>query len=529
MKRRNLLYFILFLCLPLLVVSCNDDPKEMGEIDRIEVPITVDASSTLFGRIADRSGNGIEGVVVSDGFQSVQTDGNGVYQMVRNAEAEFVFYSTPADCEISVNKINYPDFFASIDRTQEKFRKDFWLTKGKVEEDFTLLCIADPQCNTKDLRRIAQESIADIKKTVEGSTLPVYGLCLGDIVADEPGIFQAMRSIIAAVPVPIFHTPGNHDKVAAGSGVPRNANAYKATFGPLNYSFNRGKVHFVSMDNVIYSNADSYSAGFTAEQVEWLASDLQYVSKDKMIILSYHIPLRGTTARNIKEVLDLFDGFAEVQLMCGHTHYTENYINSTRDIYEHIHGALCGAWWHSNINGDGAPNGYATYDIRGNTIDKWIYKPVLADESHQLRIHRGNQVTGGQFEKFAYNNSLYNGITITDNTVFANVWNYDPEWTVHLYENDTDKGEMTLLGTVYDAWSIGYHIGVDGRGTPTSQGGTGGTRSNYLISCKHLFYKEPTDATASIKVVVTDRWGATYEESHFTGGMEYEEAIQKTY
>ena len=41
--------------------------------------------------------------------------------------------------------------------------------------------------------------------------------------------------------------------------------------------------------------------------------------------------------------------------MSLHTHYAEN--NTYDSHYEHVHGAACGAWWHSTINTDGTPNG----------------------------------------------------------------------------------------------------------------------------------------------------------------------------
>lgn len=531
MKIKNIL-LLLFSFTLFVFSACSDDDNDKGG-EKPQKPITVDPGSTLYGLIEDENENPIPGVVVSDGFQCVTTNEKGVYQMIRNENAEFVFYTAPAEYEINVSYINYPDFFGKIDQNEEKVRKDFTLKKlGAVEKDFTLICIGDPQCNAKDTRRFANETMRDIMRTVEKSSLPVYGLTLGDVVADEPTLFQTMRSIIASAEIPIFHTPGNHDKVANnGTGAPRDAKQYKAIFGPLNYSFNRGDVHFISMDNVLFTSggADAYKAGFTDEQVEWLRQDLSYVSKDKMIIFFYHMPLRNGTSDNRGTVVNMLKEYKEVHMMVGHTHYNENHIHSD-NMYEHIHGAACGAWWHSSINGDGTPVGYAVYDVKGSSIAKWYYKPSLYDESLQVRLHKGNDVTGGQFEEFKYDKSLYNNITITDNTVFANVWNADKNWKINLYEDGIDKGEMALLPTsVNDAWSIGYHIGVAGRGTPTGQGGTGGSRSSYLTACKHLYYKEPSNPNAKIKVVVTDRWGNKHEQETFTGGKDYETAIPHTY
>jgi len=39
---------------------------------------------------------------------------------------------------------------------------------------------------------------------------------------------------------------------------------YEASFGPVNYSFTRGDVHFVSMDDIIHkaTGSDAYTSGF---------------------------------------------------------------------------------------------------------------------------------------------------------------------------------------------------------------------------------------------------------------------------
>ena len=532
------IYLLYFLFISLAVVACSDNDNT-GQIDEEVVPITVSPDSDLFGRIADQAGNAIAGVVVSDGYQSVLTDANGVYQMQRNVNSTFVAYTTPAQYKINMTYYNYPDFFSKIKAGEDnKFRKDFKLEKlATVENDFILLCIGDPQCNTKDLRRFAQETMGDIIKTVEKSPLPIYGLTLGDVVADEPAIFQAMRNIISAAKIPIFHTPGNHDKSSPDGKAAANADKYQDVFGPLNYSFDRGQVHIISMDNVIFTDKSTYKGGFTNEQVEWLKSDLEHVSKDKMIIFMYHIPIRSQSADNQQKILEMLKDFKEVHLMVGHTHYNENYIHTKlNNMYEHIHGAACGAWWHSNINGDGTPVGYAVYEVRGSSMSNWYYKSSLTDASDQMRLHRGNEITGGVFGEYAYTNSLLSGITITDNTVFANVWNADDNWSINLYEDGQDKGAMTLIvngesagKAVRDPWSVGYHIGVAGRGTPASQGGTGGSKDNYLINCKHLYYKEPSNPNAKLKVVAIDQWGNKYEQELFTAGKDYSTAIPAIY
>ncbi len=43
--------------------------------------------------------------------------------------------------------------------------------------------------------------------------------------------------------------------------------------------------------------------------------------------------------------------------MIGHSHYNENKIHTVngKEIYEHIHGAVCGQFWRASFNADGPP------------------------------------------------------------------------------------------------------------------------------------------------------------------------------
>lgn len=147
------------------------------------------------------------------------------------------------------------------------------------------------------------------------------------------------------VGLPLFQVMGNHDNkviavskdnytVAHDIAAQRN---FEYIFGPVNYSFDRGNVHIIAMDNIIFPSHKDYSLGFRDDQVEWLRQDLSYVSKDKMVILCVHIPMRASGNQNVQAVFELLKPFAEVHVMSGHTHYAENNVYDSH--YEHVHGA----------------------------------------------------------------------------------------------------------------------------------------------------------------------------------------------
>ena len=111
--------------------------------------------------------------------------------MERYKKARFVYYSTPAGYAVNTSADNYPLFYAEIVHKNIGDRHDFVLARLPAPEtDFTLVCIADPQCSTTaEISRYVNETIPDVEATVDGykaKGTPVYGITLGDIVFDTP-------------------------------------------------------------------------------------------------------------------------------------------------------------------------------------------------------------------------------------------------------------------------------------------------------------------------------------------------------
>lgn len=511
-SRKAFIVSLVFIFGMLLAPACSSSGIEddiPGEKDDPKPPvgvITPGAGIDLYGFVGDELGNPIPGVVISDGFTCALTDQKGVYQMKRNTAASFVFYSTPAEYEVATSSstIKTANFYTPLTNIK---RYDFKLKRlSAVESEFNLICIGDPQVtNVQELNRFKDETISDIKKHLLSNNKPSYAIALGDIVGDKPMLLDQIKVILGSAGVPLFTTIGNHDKVASsGSNDPRNANDFTKVFGPLNYSFNRGNVHFVCLDNVIYSNSSSYSGGFTDSQIEWLKADLSHVPKSKMVVVYYHIPIRNSSSvANRAKMLEALTGFSEVHLMCGHTHYTENFnITSPIKAFEHIHGATCGSWWRSTLNGDGTPNGYAVYEIKGAKFSNWYYKPVNLPQEFQIRLHRADITYGGGYGQFAYGQVA--------NSIIANVWNADSEWKIEAFENGINKGSLTKLSTsLKDAWTLGYHIGVLNRNP-----------DNYSPASKHLYLYTLQNPEAALEIRATDRFGTVYKQTEIVYGYE---------
>ena len=524
----------------IIVTDVYVAPEEPGEIVRPAVSGTVTYSD----------GTPAVGVSVSDGYTVVQTDAKGKYTIAQpHKDAWYIYYSTPADCEVNINGYGQPCFFTKYSESVSTY--DFTLTKlvGGKETKFTLFCLADPQCHGSkrspqvkaDTYRFNNESVPAIKAHSQTKSAPCYGVTLGDIVYSESSrnstsYMDDMRDYMAKdkIGMPVFQTMGNHDYTFFSSSTTISADATSSTynikaqrkfeevFGPINHSWNRGDAHIVCMRNMQWTSdkdAGKYtSPTFTNEQISWLKQDLSFVSKDKLVIFCVHVPIVNSSKAGVQDVISLLKQYKEAHIMSGHTHYMRNEPTRSGGIYEHVHAAVCGNWWWSNINGDGCPNGYGVYDIDGNTIKNWYYmgvNPGINDRDYQIRLYRGDLICGGPKTYF----NLQHG----KNVIIANVFNADKNWKVKIYEDEVSydmiaigekkysPGTSNSIGTSspvsvptdsgQDWWAIGYHIGVVGRS---------GTSGSYHTNCFHMYKHTLKNPNAKIRVEATDRFGRTY-------------------
>jgi len=437
----------------------------------IEAQFTI----TNFGKVINsENGMPIQGVVVSDGYSSGITDSTGTYSFTGSENARFIFYSIPEMYEVPL-KDGLPAFYKRINTNTDSIKTNFELTplKNGVENKFTLFCVADPQVgNAQHISRLNNETVVDLKK--ENQTYSnVYGITLGDLVADTPELMEELKQAFVSTEIPFFHTIGNHD----------DFESYEETFGPVDYSFNRGKVHIVVMNN-------SNEGRFTREQINWLKSDLQHVPKNKMLIVCLHVPIA-----NNNELLDIIKPFKEVHVMTGHYHQHNNKWHSDYNIYEHITGAASGLWWSGITNKCGAPNGYAVYEIDGNSMKNWYYKSVNYPRNFQIRMYAPNSF--GDTEGF----------------VVANVWNVDKDWTIELMENGIITGVMEQF-TDYDPGTYAF-LKASGLIEP------GNKNSPHQYSkTSHLFRLKPMGKNTQISIKATDRFGNVYFQNKFIKSSE---------
>jgi len=124
----------------------------------------------------------------------------------------------------------------------------------------------------------------------------------------------------------IFYVPGEHDMLND------NGKSYlerygKDTKGQGWYSFDKGGVHFIGLNNV-YDTSEGGLGTLGAEQLAWLADDLKGQSNSTPIVVFAHIPLWavypqwGWGTRDSEQALTLLKRFGSVYVLNGHIHQT---------------------------------------------------------------------------------------------------------------------------------------------------------------------------------------------------------------
>lgn len=434
----------------------------------------------------------VAGIAVTDGFTVVQTNAKGAYSLYGHPDAEFIYLSLPAGYQIPTDRY-LPKFYQRIKKGQNKY--DFELAKEKTDDSHHILIVgADPQPANEEAAKKWSNFAKDYFKPVvdEYGSLPKVGILCGDIVGDDLSLFANHKKAVETMGFPTFQVIGNHDENYEARSDEGSQKAFRENFGPEYYSFNKGKIHYVVLDDVFYMGKHSRYVGYITErQLKWLENDLRFVPKGTTVIVSVHISFEYDTQKPagsesvalpddspVVNVSHLYSVLApyKVHVMSGHTHWNQSFERD--NIFHHVHGAICGAWWGGETSFDGAPLGYAVYEIRNDSIS-WYFQSAGKDKNHQMQL--------------TYVDSI--------KSVVANVWNWDAKWKVELVAEGKPMGDMTrYIG--YSPVMSDYYNSLP-PGSPWMK----------PVLTAHLFKMRIDEKVKNVSVKVTDRFGRVYLES----------------
>lgn len=452
----------------------------------------------LFGqRICGRvtcQGKGIAGVVVTDGFDCVATDGQGRYELKRNRGARFVYISSPAGYLVPVSEQTIPQFYLPLDSLKEK-DYDFELLKNPKDDNrHTFLVQADVQATSeKDIAgyRAYLQDVQELLRTSDGQS-EVFGIDCGDIVGDSPQLFPSYIQASSTLNIPVYRAIGNHDMTYGGRTFEYSYRTFEDYFGPIYYSFNRGKAHYIVLDNCFYVNRDYQYIGYIDERTfAWLEQDLRFVAKGSPVFVVVHIPTSLTPklqwnallqdeTSNASGLYRMLEGY-DAHIISGHTHFNLN-VCFNDSLMEHNTAAVCGIWWKADICMDGTPAGYGVYEVDGTDV-KWYYKSAGQSKDYQFRAYPVG--ASREYPK----------------DIIANVWNWDEKWKVEWYEDGKRMGEMTRF--------TGYDPDAEAICSDKER-----VQYDWIspVQTSHLFRATPRSKTSKVEIKVTDRFGNVFSQ-----------------
>lgn len=446
------------------------------------------------GRVQS-GGRGVGGVAISDGWDVVLTDSEGRYALISTADRDFVRMTVPSGFRIPQNATGTAHFYRPLAPNGS----------GEMEAVFDLeplegsdgnhaaFLLADIQTQTaEEMTFFNEQTVPDVRATLQTLGNPVaIGMANGDIMYDHLELYPSFERGVSRMDIPFFQVAGNHDTDQESPTDVDSTRTFSSHFGPRYYSFDRGAVHYVVLDDVFW-HGSGYLGYLGSDQLRWLENDLRHVEAGRPVIVACHIPVLGSrhlrlgiehpsadiSMSNRRALYHILEPY-QAHILTGHTHENEHVFEA--GTHEHVVAAVCGAWWSGPICWDGTPGGYAVYEIRGEEVT-WRYKGTGRDFDYQLRVYpRGADPEA-------------------PDEIVANVWDWDPEWTVVWYEDGERKGEMARrVGT--DPLSEELHRGDD---LPL--------RRNWVepLPVGHLFYAPVSASAGEIRVEATDRFGRVY-------------------
>ncbi len=442
-------------------------------------------------------GKGLENVVVTDGYRCVVTDKKGSYRIATLGDSRFVYISTPAgyltECERTI-----PKFYHEIDLGKTN-RYDFRLSKNPKDDIKHMFILeADVQAGLEEHWKLYDPIVEDGRELVKGySDIDVFGLNCGDIFWDAPKkYFSAYMEQAEKYAFPIYRAIGNHDMDFYGRTHETSYRTFESFFGPTRYSFNKGKAHYIVVNDNFYVGREYFYIGYLDEAtMKWLEEDLSHVPEGTLVFFITHIPTRitekarpfsynysrlGGEVTNAEAVYRLLDKY-ETHFLSGHLHSNQNIIFNDRHM-EHNTAAVCGIWWHGDVCADGTPQGYGVYEVEGNRV-KWFYKSAGYPKDYQFRAYPIGA------------SSQY------PDDIIVNVWNWDKTWKVEWLEDGKNMGSMTQYEGIDP-----YADQVCREKKKTIQSWIAAKNND------HMFRATPVDTKSRIVIKVTDRFGNVYTQ-----------------
>jgi len=408
-------------------------------------PIAMAQWPCFSGKVVDQaSGEGVPGVLVSDGQTLVRTDGYGHY-LLPVSDAPVVSIVKPAGWASVARHDGLPDTWRHHDdaRALDTYGlppaprpaqcRSFALQRQTLAPAIlTSLLFADTQ--TTDMTEVGYYA-RDIIQPLIGTHRAHMGLTLGDIANDDLSLYPALTAQTTRLGVPWLHIPGNHDMDMEAGSDAQSLTTFQRELGPDTFAWEEPQAVFIGLDNIIAQPGQrpAYIGGLRDDQFAWLAQYLATLDDQRLVILGMHMPLFDTNFRagDRQKLFELLARFPKRLVLSGHTHTQEHRYYSTADgwngegrLHEYNVGAACGAFWSglpdaaglpAATMADGTPNGYGLLHVDGQGGYTLEYRAARAPNDAQMHLHAPKVLRQGAYPAWG---------------LYANVWMGDADTKV---------------------------------------------------------------------------------------------------
>lgn len=365
---------------------------------------------------------GIENIGVSNGSQVVLTDRNGRYSLPIQ-ENQTIFVIKPEGYQVALDEDNLPKYYYQYKPNGSpadfKYKGttptgilpkeiNFALQKHAEDKNFDILVFGDPQPKTElELNYFKRSIINEVKDNKKNA---IFGISLGDLVWDELNLQKPYKNVIKEIGLPWYNVMGNHDMNYDAKEDILSDETFEENFGPANYSFNYGNVHFIILDDILYPDprgGKGYWGGFREDQLQFVENDLKLVNKNKLVVVSFHIPLNHKNEDNFRntdrqKLFNFLSPFANALLLSAHTHIQQQIFygkaegwKGAKNLHEYNSGTTCGDWWSGTADDKGLPTstmrdgtakGYSFISFKDNQY-QIKYKTAGEPEEYQVKLY----------------------------------------------------------------------------------------------------------------------------------------------
>jgi hypothetical protein len=331
------------------------------------------------GRVAlantGAAAQGAADVSVTDGYSVVKTDGDGAYSLVPNPDAVFVYVTRPAGFDVVGSW--YKPMSARVDFALEKAPED--------EDEYIFIHVTDTHLSNS---RVSLAGLRSFVTELNALTpKPRFVVNSGDLISLHKALVSSVDSghqfmrnyvgIMNHLDMPHYNVAGDHtDSVYRMDDFPRGDHRcgkplYWEYLGPNFFSFEYGKIHFMSADSSYHlgqrqiNELEYPTLEIQPMHQAWMREDMAGRGAGTFVITASENDL-SLECPGFLEMAAAHD--VRFQLT-GDSHIVSEKRHA---VPYRTGGALAGCWWNAKCDGlapDLNPQGYLIYRVVNDKME----------------------------------------------------------------------------------------------------------------------------------------------------------------